>query len=269
MKRINVCLRYRYSIIIFSLSLKRFDILIQLHLVYFNMTSCFYFLVYKWKENNFEHNRIVSRHKAFVSSINENCLIFEKVQHEGLTCISIYLKWALLRGALNCGFPWIYYVTEHLKKYLSISPRPSPWPRKVPTIAHSFQSFNFCCWKEGLVTKPKIFRFLIPLLSWSQVQIHKQTALKYGKPGLIPSQQNLFLFYPQETHLCNLRSQILSPWALIKSHFHFFPIFFLQPNNNFSFSSTGPGRRITRVLLLEILHNHSHPQTQEINRFPA
>jgi len=61
-------------------------------------------------------------------------------------------------------------------------------------------------------------------------------------------------------------SQSLSPLALTKSHSHFFPIFFLQPINNFSFSSTGPDR-LTRVLLLEILHDHSHPQTQKANQF--
>jgi len=39
-----------------------------------------------------------------------------------------------------------------------------------------------------------------------------------------------------------------------------------KPNNNFSFFSTGPDL-LTRGLLLEILHNHSHPQTQKTNQF--
>jgi len=31
------------------------------------------------KVNNFEHNRIVSRHKVFVSCTNVNCMISEEV----------------------------------------------------------------------------------------------------------------------------------------------------------------------------------------------
>jgi len=58
----------------------------------------------------------------------------------------------------------------------------------------------------------------------------------------------------------------LSPWALTKLHSHIFPDFFLQHNNNFSFSSTSPGR-IACVLLLEIPHDHSHPQIQKTNQF--
>jgi len=58
------------------------------------MTSCFliFSLSYKWKENNFEHNRIVSGHKAFVSSTNVNCLISKEVQHEGVNMYFCLLK---------------------------------------------------------------------------------------------------------------------------------------------------------------------------------
>jgi len=41
----------------------------------------FFNFILQIKVNNFEHNRIVSRHKAFVSSTNVNCLISEEVQH--------------------------------------------------------------------------------------------------------------------------------------------------------------------------------------------
>jgi len=84
------------------------------------------------KESNFEHNRIVSRHKASVSSTNVNCLVSEEVQHGGLTC-TLFLLIKSGPGALICGFPWIYYVIE--QKHPPSSPRSSPWPGKVPTIA--------------------------------------------------------------------------------------------------------------------------------------
>jgi len=54
------------------------------------MTLCFLIFSLQLKENNFEHNNIVSRHKAFVSSTNVNCLISEEVQQGRLICISTY-----------------------------------------------------------------------------------------------------------------------------------------------------------------------------------
>jgi len=54
------------------------------------MQNDFMFLIFslELKVNNFEHNRIVSRYKAFVSSTNVYCLISEEVQHGRWTCIS-------------------------------------------------------------------------------------------------------------------------------------------------------------------------------------
>jgi len=170
------------------------------------MTSSFYIFSLELKAYIFKHNRIVSRHKAFVSSTNVNCLISEEVQHRGLTCKSSYWKWALLKGALICGFPCIYCVIEHLKKASSIeNSGPSPWPEKVPTIVQ-FSIFNFCCWKEGLFTKPRIFRFSIPFLSWSRVQIHKQTALQYRKLGSSLHNKVCFFSTLRYSHLCNLQA---------------------------------------------------------------
>jgi len=55
-------------------------------------------------------------------------------------------------------------------------------------------------------------------------------------------------------------SQNLSLRALTKSHFHILSILFLQPNNNFSFSSTGPDSLISGNLL------QSFPSTNSENQ---
>jgi len=74
----------------------------------------------------------------------------------------------------------------------------------------------------------------------------------------------LWFVSTQETHLCNHQAldQSIPTRALNKSHSHFSLLFLLQLNINFSFSSTGRDV-LTRVLLLEILHDHSHLQIQK------
>jgi len=69
-----------------------------------------------------------------------------------------------------------------------------------------FNLLIFAAGKKGSLQRPEFSGSQFRSSRDPECRFINIIAVQYRKPGLILLQQSLFLFYPQETHLCNLQA---------------------------------------------------------------